>query len=115
MNGPVKNILSLIETEAKRIFGNKLVEIILFGSYARDAWEPDSDLDIMLLIDEDEENIRKFEDRFTDISFKISLERDIVPSIILKSQRQFSNYKDVLPFYISVRNEGIRIYGRKAS
>ncbi|MCD4782872.1 MAG: nucleotidyltransferase domain-containing protein [Candidatus Eremiobacteraeota bacterium] len=115
MNGKVKNILSGIEAEAKRIFGNKLVEIILFGSYARDTQESHSDLDIMVIIDEDEENIRKYEDRFTDISFDISLEHDIVPSIILKSRGQFIDYKDVLPFYMNVRNEGVKVYGRKAS
>lgn len=127
MNGQINIILSLIETEAKQVLGNKLVEIILFGSYARETQDLGSDLDsdldsdlgsdldIMLLIDEDEENIRKFEDKFTDISFRISLEHEIVPSIILKSAKQFINYQDVLPFYMNVRNEGVRVYGRKAS
>lgn len=112
MNKQVENIISRIKNESRRILGEKLVKMILFGSYARGSQEPYSDLDIMFLIDE-EENIGKFEDKFTDISLKISLEHGIVPTIILKSWKQFKDYEDVFPFYMNVRNEGVVIYDRQ--
>ncbi len=45
---------SLIEqyiAEIKKIYGKHLRRVILFGSYARGDFRPDSDIDIMILLD----------------------------------------------------------------
>lgn len=45
---------SLIEqyiAEIKKIYGTHLRKVILFGSYARGDFRPDSDIDIMILLD----------------------------------------------------------------
>jgi predicted nucleotidyltransferase len=33
-----------------RIYGSRLVRVVLFGSQARDKAEPDSDIDVMLVL-----------------------------------------------------------------
>ena len=38
-------------SEIKKIYGSHLKEIILYGSYARGDFGPDSDIDIMILLD----------------------------------------------------------------
>ena len=48
---PVNKVVQNYSMEAKRIFGNKLRAVILYGSYARGDFEPDSDIDIMVLLD----------------------------------------------------------------
>ena len=37
--------------EIKKIYGTHLRKIILYGSYARGDYRPDSDVDIMILLD----------------------------------------------------------------
>ena len=49
-----KNIQDLIEqyVEAvKKIYGSHVRQIILYGSYARGDFQSDSDVDIMILVD----------------------------------------------------------------
>lgn len=105
-------VLADIKTVAKEIIGEKIVKIILYGSYARNEQDYESDIDIMLLIDDDEENINKYDDLFTNVAFELSLKHDVLISIILKSNTQFKKYLDILPFYMNVENEGVEFYGR---
>ena len=42
----------------KRIYGKNLKAVILYGSYARNDYDEDSDQDIMILVDLTEEQIR---------------------------------------------------------
>ena len=49
-----KRMQSLIDQyveEIKRIYGSHVKQIILYGSYARGDFRPDSDVDIMILVD----------------------------------------------------------------
>lgn len=47
MNGLLQAYIS----EIKKIYGTHLSKIILYGSYARGDFRPDSDVDIMILLD----------------------------------------------------------------
>jgi hypothetical protein len=65
----------------------------------------------MILVEDSEENIKKYEDEFADTIFELSLKYDILLSIIFKSNNQFNKYLDILPFYMTVHREGIEVYG----
>lgn len=45
-------------SEIKKIYGLHLKSVILYGSYARGDYTPDSDVDIMLLVDLNMEHFR---------------------------------------------------------
>lgn len=117
---PVKNevlqqILSNMESVSQKTIGDKLVKIILYGSCARGQWSDESDIDIMLLIDDSEENIKKYDIEISKIVFDLSLKHNVLLSVILKNYKQFSKYQEALPFYRNVHEEGIEIYGRKVA
>lgn len=114
MDEKTKKILEEVENRAKEIIGEKLVEVILYGSYARNDYDPESDMDVMLLVDDEEENLTEIDDLFTKIMLDLSLRYDVLVSIFLKSYRQFNRYLNILPFYMNVRKEGITVYGRGA-
>lgn len=111
----ISRILAEIESEAKNTIGENLDAVILYGSYARGENDPESDLDIMLLAEGDEESIRKWDEQFSKIMFDFSLKYDLFVSIMLLSNAQFNKYLDILPFYMNVKKEGVRLYERKSA
>ncbi len=110
-NENIIEILSEVQRKAKELTGEHLVKVILYGSYARNSQDKYSDIDIMILVEDSEENIKKYEDCFLDIAFELSLKYDILLSIIFKSNNQYNRYLDILPFYMNIQREGIEIYG----
>ena len=46
----IKKVTALFAEEAKKIFGEKLKQVILYGSCARGDFQTDSDIDILLLL-----------------------------------------------------------------
>lgn len=107
----IKELLFKVEEELKKIFGDKLKDIILYGSYARLQNTEDSDVDIIVLIDKSDNNLRKYEDNITDIMVDLSLEYEVVVSIYLQSYEVYKKHANILPFFINVRNEGVSLYG----
>ena len=47
----VQGLIEQYVSEIKKIYGTHLRQIILYGSYARGDYGPDSDIDIMILLD----------------------------------------------------------------
>lgn len=47
----MRSLIDNYVIEIQKIYGNYLRMIILYGSYARGDFEPDSDVDIMILLD----------------------------------------------------------------
>lgn len=107
----VLELLSRIQEELCKLFGDKLIDIILYGSYARLENTKDSDIDIMVLVDEKNNRLRQYEDHITDIMVDLSLEYDMVVSIISESYEVYKNYSDILPFFNNVKKEGVILYG----
>lgn len=103
-------ILDDIEQRGTEAFGSKLKEIILYGSYATNRQTHESDLYIMFLFDESEEEIIKYRDQIVDIMVDLSLEYDVVVSITESSVENFNSYVSYVPFYSNVYNEGVEIY-----
>lgn len=107
----VKDILNKVENSMIKLFQNKLKDIILYGSYARNENTSESDMDIMILVDEKEEILKTYEDSVEDIMVDLSLEYGIVLSLYAQSVQQYETQVRVLPFLQNIQREGIRIHG----
>lgn len=83
----------------------------MYGSYARNENTSESDMDIMILVDEKEEVLKKYEDNIADIMVDLSLEYGIVLSLYAQSQQQYQKQVSVLPLLQNIQREGIRIHG----
>jgi predicted nucleotidyltransferase len=62
-------LLSDIREKAKELTGENLVKIILYGSYARDRQDNYSDMDMMILVDDIEEDIKGIVNKFITFLF----------------------------------------------
>jgi predicted nucleotidyltransferase len=105
----IDDIISMLYRFYSAEFGNKLKEIILYGSYARGDYDDESDVDIMVLVDAngDETNLRK--DKFSRFSSELSLDFDIMVSPVLHDTKIFYDRAAYVPFYKVVNEEGVHV------
>ncbi len=84
------------------------VEIYLFGSVARNDYQPDSDIDILVLIPGKVN--RKLEEEVIDLSYDVELKYDVVFGVVVYSREFWSSPKAaVMPFHQNVQREGVRV------
>jgi uncharacterized protein len=102
----VQIILDETRKELQKIYRDRLKDIILFGSYARGDFLEDSDIDIILLI-ENAKDIFAEREKYFPIVSRISLEYDKIVSIIPFDSREFLEKRT--PLILNVNKEGIRI------
>ena len=93
------------------IYGDKLKKVLLYGSYAREDSDEESDLDIMVLVDMDEKEIKKQQDKVLDVVVDLTTRYGIVLSVIENNYNYFYDWADVIPFFANIKKEGIDIYG----
>jgi predicted nucleotidyltransferase len=67
MNKTVEEIKENLVKDLKEIFNDKLDKVIIYGSYARGEDDNESDIDIMVLVNEKDEELRKFEKAENDL------------------------------------------------
>ncbi len=101
-------ILGEVFERSGQVFGNRLVNGYLYGSYARGDWDDESDVDILLTVNGNDEDIRRSNSQIAKIDSDISLEHNVTVSVTVRSSEHFERYADVLPFYKNVISEGIR-------
>ena len=93
----------------KRIFGDDIVEILLYGSYARGDFDDESDIDITAIVRGDRIDLQeKLRDVWSDAA-DIGLEHDVVISPTVIPEDEYNRYKTILPYYRNIMEEGKRI------
>ena len=102
-------LLSYVES-IKKIYGNHLNRVILYGSYARGNYREDSDIDIMILLNISEKDIKEYRHQLSDMTFDFNMDNDIDIKPIAKNKEQFYYWLSVYPFYRNVDNEGVTLY-----
>ena len=105
-------ISNIVSENIKDSLGDKLCKIILYGSYARGDFNEDSDIDVMVLANiDDEDELRKTEKLLWDIGWEIGTEYNTIISIFLKSNRHFNEWIDVVAYYKNISQDGVILYG----
>lgn len=108
MKKDIDEIINQINSQLKKKFKEKLDKIILFGSYARGDYDNESDIDILVLVEDVE--LKKYNDEIVDFEVDLTIKYGILPSIILRNTNYFNENKEVIPFFRSVEKEGVEIY-----
>ena len=88
----------------REIYGDMLVSILLYGSFARKTNTKTSDIDIAVLLDGKE--TKDMHNRMVDLAVDLDLEYDQVFSILYIDYKNFLEWEDTLPFYKTVKEEG---------
>lgn len=105
----IMEIVALYVDAAKKIYGSALKSIILFGSCARGDYDPESDIDLMILLDVPQENIPFERSKMRKVADSLDLEYDCVISGVFQSYKIFEKYKYASMFYANVEKEGLKV------
>ncbi|MBQ8379856.1 MAG: nucleotidyltransferase domain-containing protein [Clostridia bacterium] len=110
----IKKILNEFVTGLDNIIGSSLINVILYGSYARGEQNKNgeqSDIDIMILVDAPLEDIKKLQKSVLDYSFDLNLKYNILLSPIVENIEVFNHRREFMVFYKNVQKEGVLING----
>lgn len=110
MSQSLMEILKKYVEDLYKIYGEKLRTVILYGSYARGDFRPDSDIDIMILVDLSDDEIRNKGYMLSDLTFDYNFDNDLEIMPIVKNVGHFNKWLRAYPFYNNVKNEGVELY-----
>jgi predicted nucleotidyltransferase len=104
MDDKIKSLISQIKEHLTKVYGTGIRKVILYGSYVRGEATEDSDIDLLVLV---EESLNPFEvrDSLSDLLFDILLDEGELISVIIVPEHLYENYNS--PFMLNVRQEGL--------
>lgn len=103
----VKQIANEFKAELKRLYGNELSDLILFGSHARGDFNDDSDIDFALVLKNPSTTSTSEIMKVSDLGNELSNKYGKFVSYI--GMPEFKLHNSNLGLYQEIRNEGIRI------
>lgn len=113
MPNNIQKIVNDFLEEVKRILGNRLKKIVLYGSYARGDYNNSSDVDIMILTDLTDAEISEYSNIIWEKCADIEIDIGLVISPLIRNIDSFNSWQSVKPFYMNVINEGVVLVEEK--
>lgn len=102
-------ILQAMVKVYRAVYGEHIIRIVLYGSYARGDYHNDSDIDIAAIVQGDravlQEGLRQVWDTSSDLELKYGT--IVSPTVI--PYEEFEKYKNDLPYYRNIQSEGVDI------
>lgn len=102
-------LLKEAQSELSKVFGSKLLNVVLYGSYARGDYDSESDIDVMVLVDMDRDELNKYRRCVSELANGIDLRYDVLLSIKLQDKPNFDKYKNSIPLYKNIVKEGLSV------
>lgn len=111
MPNKIDIVLKKFVEEVSKMIGNRLKKVILYGSYARGDYDKNSDIDLMILTDFNDDELIEYRAKIRDLACNLELENDIIISPLVRNIEKYNNRINIIPFYMNVQKEGVVIHG----
>lgn len=102
----IKHLLPRIRKLLESIYGNRLVNVILYGSFARNEANKESDIDIAVVLKGPVDKSKEI-DLIYDELYDLMLETCELISVFPLSEEEIENSS--WPLYYHIRTEGVKI------
>ena len=106
----IQALITQYINKVKIIYGSHLRQIILYGSYARGDFCSDSDIDIMILVDLSEVELKRYSQQLSYMTYDFNLDYDLDIKPIVQNDIFFNKWIVNYPFYANVHKEGVVLY-----
>jgi predicted nucleotidyltransferase len=103
----IQDIVNSFARDMRQVFGDKLVRVIVYGSYARGDYTKDSDVDVMVLVHIPRDQISKYLDIVADCAFEYLMKYGVDIAPVVNNEEHFEYWVNNLPYYRNVRDEGV--------
>lgn len=100
----IEEVLQEFRAEVEKLYGKRLRNIILYGSWARGEATESSDIDLVITLEGDVIPGKEI-DRMIDIITEINLKHGVLLSIYPVSENDYSAVNS--PLLMNVRREGV--------
>ena len=107
-------IINTFVDECSMLFNDKLSDVRLFGSYARGDYSDESDIDVMVILDMNDNEVSNSLDGVCRIASELDLEYNISLMPVLQSKNEYELRKQLYGFCRNVEREGVSKYAGKA-
>lgn len=88
--------------------GNNVGSVTLYGSQARAEAEPDSDIDLFIVVYQDSPALRQ---ALIDLAWQVQFEHDVIISDIICSLNQLQQMQaNHFPYYQNIEKEGVLLW-----
>ena len=104
----LRDIVSQLRSALQPMFNEQTIDIILFGSYARNQAGEDSDIDLLILVDSPRERIAELNWQVGDAAANLLLRYGVAISPIVENRDYFRANSHILPFFRNIQREGVQ-------
>ena len=104
MSERIRTLMSELKTGLQAIYGERLRGVYLYGSYARDEADEESDVDVLVILD-DFDHYGAEVNRTSELGASLSLQYGVSVSKVFLRERDWLNGQT--PFLANVREEAI--------
>ena len=100
-------VLDKVCEKAKSVFGDSLVAVKLYGSYARGDFDEESDIDVMIIADISPDERYNLKAALSEYIYDLDLEYNVLLSVFIQDNATYERYKASYPFFKNVEKEGV--------
>ncbi len=105
----LETILQTMVKVYRAVYGQQIIKIVLYGSYARGDYQKDSDIDIAAIVQGERTALQEGLRQVWDMSSDLELEYGTIISPTVIPYEEFEKYKNDLPYYRNIQSEGVDI------
>lgn len=102
----IKEILPKVKEILSNIYRDRLVNILLFGSFAKNSFKEESDIDIALILNGEVNRIKEIS-KINDALCDLMLETGELICVYPVSEEEYQS--SIWPLYFHTKTEGIKI------
>ena len=103
----IQNSINRFVIECKKILGDRIKKIILYGSYARGDYNKSSDIDILVLTDYSPEEFYSVLKMISSMTYDIELDNNVILVPLINNITNYNLGIDEIPFYANIQKEGV--------
>lgn len=103
-----------IVTQVHNLYDSALLSVMLYGSYARGDADAESDVDVLLILQE-EGSVRLKRKGLMKIGAELSVKWGVLVSLHAVSAAEYQKWLTIVPYYRNVQAEGVSLYGRRTA